>query len=397
MKRSRSSIYWINQLPFIPIPFGREWGSAFATKPRPKLATCLVKPLLLANHPTLKLQSPCPKQRAHVERQHCVRKILFVSLVSNLSGALEPIWRWQDEVWLTALCENLRARNGCIESLDDISWYKWHRITPVCRGMPLSCKVFSWFCRGTSPLSLVSVAQQSHRQQTYTAPLKHAAWFEDLTLCTRYLVLVSWSKCSLLQSHGFWALIQNCRWYQFGKTWKPSQVSSLLLLLPPLHSRSNCTLQKGMKRSRSSIYWINQLPFIPIPFGREWGSAFATKPRPKLATCLVKPLLLANHPTLKLQSPCPKQRAHVERQHCVRKILFVSLVSNLSGALEPIWRWQDEVWLTALCENLRARNGCIESLDDISWYKWHRITPVCRGMPLCCEVFSWFCRVGASQ
>ena len=37
------------------------------------------------------------------------------------------------------------------------------------------------------PLSLVSVAQQSHRQQTYTAPLKHAAWFEDLTLCTRIL------------------------------------------------------------------------------------------------------------------------------------------------------------------------------------------------------------------
>ena len=37
------------------------------------------------------------------------------------------------------------------------------------------------------PLSLVSVAQQSHRQQTDTAPSKHAAWFEDLTLCTRIL------------------------------------------------------------------------------------------------------------------------------------------------------------------------------------------------------------------
>ena len=72
---------------------------------------------------------------------------------------------------------------------------------------------------------------------------------------------------------------------------------------------------------------------MPILFGREWGSAFATKPRPKLATCLVKMLLFANHPTLKLRSPCPKQRAHVERQHCMRKILFVSLVSNLSGAL----------------------------------------------------------------
>ena len=72
---------------------------------------------------------------------------------------------------------------------------------------------------------------------------------------------------------------------------------------------------------------------MPIPFGRERGSAFATKPRPKLPTCLVKMLLLANHPTLKLHTPCPKQRADVERQHCMRKILFVSLVSNLSGAL----------------------------------------------------------------
>ena len=72
---------------------------------------------------------------------------------------------------------------------------------------------------------------------------------------------------------------------------------------------------------------------MPIPFGRERGSAFATKPRPKLPTCLVKMLLLANHPTLKLHTPCPKQRADVERQHCMRKILSVSLVSNLSGAL----------------------------------------------------------------
>ena len=72
---------------------------------------------------------------------------------------------------------------------------------------------------------------------------------------------------------------------------------------------------------------------MPIPFGRERGSASATKPRPKLPTCLVKMLLLANHLTLKLHTPCPKQRADVERQHCMRKILSVSLVSNLSGAL----------------------------------------------------------------
>ena len=72
---------------------------------------------------------------------------------------------------------------------------------------------------------------------------------------------------------------------------------------------------------------------MPIPFGRERGSAFATTPRPKLPACLVEMLLLANHPTLKLRTPCPKQRAEVERQHCMRKILSVSLISNLRGAL----------------------------------------------------------------
>ena len=100
------------------------------------------------------------------------------------------MWRWQGEVWLTALWENLRARNGCIESLDDISQRKWHCFTDlprsdmVCRYVAKSFLDFAEALR-SRPLSLVSVAQQSHRQQTYTAPLKHAAWFEDLTLCTR--------------------------------------------------------------------------------------------------------------------------------------------------------------------------------------------------------------------
>ena len=100
------------------------------------------------------------------------------------------MWRWQGEVWLTALWENLRARNGCIESLDDISQRKWHCFTDlpwsavVCHYVAKSFLDFAEALR-SRPLSLVSVAQQSHRQQTYTAPLKHAAWFEDLTLCTR--------------------------------------------------------------------------------------------------------------------------------------------------------------------------------------------------------------------
>ena len=100
------------------------------------------------------------------------------------------MWRWQGEVWLTALWENLRARNGCIESLDDISQRKWHCFTDLPRSAVVCryvAKSFLDFAEAlcSRPLSLVSVAQQSHRQQTDTAPLKHAAWFEDLTLCTR--------------------------------------------------------------------------------------------------------------------------------------------------------------------------------------------------------------------
>ena len=100
--------------------------------------------------------------------------------------------RWQAEVWLTALWEHLQARNGCIESLDDISQLKWHCFTElprsdmVCRYVAKSFLDFAEALR-SRPLSLVSVAKQSHRQQTYTAPLKQAAWFEGLTLCTRIL------------------------------------------------------------------------------------------------------------------------------------------------------------------------------------------------------------------
>ena len=162
------------------------------------------------------------------------------------------------------------------------------------------------------------------------------------------------------------------------KTWRPSHVvSSLLLLLLTLHSRSNGTIQKGMKRLCSSIYWIYWLPYMPIPFGREWGSAFATKPRPKLATCFVKTLLRANHPTLKLCTPCPKQRADVERQHCMRKILFVSLVSNLSGALAcATMPWE----LIRISQELLFLIGCAagsnmkEMPRDLGVWKGARVT-----------------------
>ena len=214
----------------------------------------------------------------------------------------------------------------------------------VCRYVAKSFLDFAEALR-SRPLSLVSVAKQSHRQQTDTAPLKHAAWFEGLTLCTRILPdrntwtfslpCLSESLVEMQSVAKSWTLSPHVKLQvvSIWKKWRPSHVSSLLLLLRPLHNRSNVTLQKGMKLLPSSIYWIYWLPFIPIPFGREPGFAFATMPRPKLATCLVKMLLLANHPNLKLCTPCPKQRTHVERQHCMRKILSVSLVSNLSGVL----------------------------------------------------------------
>ena len=124
-------------------------------------------------------------------------------------------------------------------------------------------------------------------------------------------------------------------------------------------------------------YWIYWIPFIPIPCGREWGSAFATKPRPKLPTCLVKMLLLANHPTLKLRTPCPKQRTDVERQHCMRKILFVSLVSNLSGALTcATMQWE----LIRVSQELLFLIGCSagskmkEIPRDLGVWKGARVT-----------------------
>ena len=110
--------------------------------------------------------------------------------LSPLSNG-KPMWCWQAEVWL--IWENLRARNGCIESLDDISQHKWHCFTElrrsavVCHYVAKSFLDFAESALRNKPLSLVSVAWQSHPQQTYTAPLKHAAWFENLTLCTRIL------------------------------------------------------------------------------------------------------------------------------------------------------------------------------------------------------------------
>ena len=99
------------------------------------------------------LQGQCERMsRVAVPSSRCVLSFLNTRTGSPLSplSSGKPMWRWQAEVWLTALCENLRVRNGCIESLDDVSQHKWHPIAPVCHGLPLCCKVFSWFCRGTS-------------------------------------------------------------------------------------------------------------------------------------------------------------------------------------------------------------------------------------------------------
>ena len=109
--------------------------------------------------------------------------------------------------------------------------------------------------------------------------------------------------------------------------------SSLLLWSRTLHSRSNGTTQKGMKLLRSSTIESTDYHLCPFLLAGSQALHFETKPRPKLPTCLVKMGLLANHPIPKLLMPCPKQRADAERQHCMRKILSVSLVSNLSGAL----------------------------------------------------------------
>ena len=53
---------------------------------RPSLVLSLQH--VFANHPTLKLHTHCLKQRADADWQHYMRKILFVFLVSNLSGGL---------------------------------------------------------------------------------------------------------------------------------------------------------------------------------------------------------------------------------------------------------------------------------------------------------------------
>ena len=76
-----------------------------------------------------------------------------------------------------------------------LGWHVWAQVAPNC--------------------PRVSVAKQSHPHQTHTAPLKHAAWFEDLTPCTRILPHRNTWTFSLpclsfmveMQSVTFWALM----------------------------------------------------------------------------------------------------------------------------------------------------------------------------------------------
>ena len=181
------------------------------------------------------------------------------------------------------------------------------------------------------PLSLVSVAWQSHRQQTYTAPLKQEAWFENLTLCTRILPDRNTWTFSLpclsesvveMQSVAKPRILSPHVKLQVVSIWKIMETFTCGVIAAATQQKQWYTAERA-ETVALFYYWIYWLPFMPIPFGREWGSAFATKPRPKLATCLVKPLLLANHPTLKLHTHCLKQRADGDWQHCMRKILCV--------------------------------------------------------------------------
>ena len=95
----------------------------------------------------------------------------------------------------------------------------------------------------------------------------------------------------------------------------------------PLHSRSNGSLQKGMKRLRSSTIESTDCHLCPFLLA---GSEVQHL-RPSLVLSLQH--VFANHPTLKLHTHCLKQRADADWQHYMRKILFVFLVSNLSGGL----------------------------------------------------------------
>ena len=67
----------------------------------------------------------------------------------------------------------------------------------------------------------------------------------------------------------------------FGEKWRPLHVVSSLALIADAAQQKQ---QNNAERDETValFYWIYELQFLPIPFGREWGSAFATKPRPNL-------------------------------------------------------------------------------------------------------------------
>ena len=164
------------------------------------------------------LQGQCERMsRVAVPSSRCVLSFLNTRTGSPLSplSSGKPMWRWQAEVWLTALCENLRVRNGCIESLDDVSQHK------------TNCPCLPWSATMLQSLFLILPrhfqgglwARFQLRNSRTDSKLIQRHWSTqlDLRIClcalesyqtgilglSRYLVLVSWSKCSLLQSHGF--------------------------------------------------------------------------------------------------------------------------------------------------------------------------------------------------
>ena len=95
-----------------------------------------------------------------------------------------------------------------------------------------------------------------------------------------------------------------------------------------LRGMTDCTSWKPA--STEWLHWKLGWHLCPFLLAGRQVRHFATKPRPKLPTCLVKMLLLTNHPILKFLMPCTKQRADAERRHCMRKICSV-VASNLSS------------------------------------------------------------------
>ena len=186
------------------------------------------------------------------------------------------------------------------------------------------------------PLSPVSVAKQSHRQQTYTAPLKHAAWFEDLTLCTRILPDRNTWTFSLpclsfmveMQSVAKSWILNPLVKLQVVSIWK--KVETFTCGVIPLALIANATQQKqwytAERDETAALFYLLNL-FLTVRAHSFLAGSQVLHLRPRLVPSLQHVLskCFCLYPLLKLQMPCPKKQGVVKRQHCMLKILFVSL------------------------------------------------------------------------